>query len=142
MRRGAMWFMQSPPTSENVRLTISVTPEVHAAFSRMAEVSGMSLGRCMGEWLGDTLEGVEFLTLQLQRAREAPRNVVRELRQTMLGLVDELDAIKPSLPAGRAGVTAAQRGAPARPATPPSNTGVTTTKTRTRKGGNDVQNAR
>ena len=69
--------MTTPP--DNIRLTVTVSPEVHAAFQRMSEVSGMPIGRCMGEWMRDTLEGVEFVTHQLQRAREAPRQVVREM---------------------------------------------------------------
>lgn len=87
-----MGTMQKPP-SPNIRLTITVTPEVHAAFSRMAAASSMSLGRCMGEWLADTVEGVEFVTAQLERAREAPRQVVRDMRQTMLGLGDEMSQL-------------------------------------------------
>lgn len=42
--------------SDRIRLTISVEPEVHAIFSKMAEASGMSLGKCMGDWLADTAE--------------------------------------------------------------------------------------
>lgn len=89
------------PTLENIRLTITVTPDVHAAFTRMAEASGMSLGRCMGEWLADTLEGVEFVTAQLVKAREAPRQVVREMRQGMLGLADEMDQLMTDMRSGK-----------------------------------------
>lgn len=108
VRSGAICTMSKPPTPETVRLTITVTPEVHAAFQRMAEVSGMSLGRCMGEWLGDTLEGVEFLTTQLQRAREAPRKVVQEMRQGLLGALDEADELLTDIRAGRKGLPAGQ----------------------------------
>lgn len=92
--------MAKPPSSP-IRLTITVTPEVHATFSRMAEVSGMSLGRCMGEWLADTSEGAEFLTATLERAREAPRTVIREMRQGVLGLGDELDQLMTDLRSGK-----------------------------------------
>ena len=64
-----MRTMTKPP-SPNIRLTITVTPEVHAAFSRMAEASSMSLGRCMGEWLADTVEGVEFVTAGTERSAQ------------------------------------------------------------------------
>lgn len=92
--------MAKPPSS-NIRLTITVTPEVHAAFARMAEASSLPIGRCMGEWLADTLEGVEFVTAQLVKARAAPRQVVREMRQGMLGLVDELDQLQTDLRSGK-----------------------------------------
>lgn len=106
--------MAKPPTP--IRLTITVTPEVHEAFSRMAEVSGMSLGRCMGEWLGDTMEGAQLLTMQLQRAREAPRTVIREMKQGVLGLGDELDDLLTKLRTGEIQIPAkaARGGGPAR----------------------------
>lgn len=92
--------MTKPP-SQNIRLTITVTPEVHAAFQRMAEVSGMSLGRCMGEWLGDTLEGVEMITGQLAKARAAPRQAVKDMRQGLLGLTDQMDELLADLRSGK-----------------------------------------
>jgi hypothetical protein len=91
----------SKPPSTNIRLTISVTPEVHAAFQRMAEVSGMSIGRCMGEWLGDTLEGAEFVTGQLAKARQAPRQVAAEMRQMLLGGLDEADQLLADMRSGK-----------------------------------------
>lgn len=111
VQRGAIRTMTktlSPPTPSAIRLTITVTPEVHAAFSRMAEVSSLPVGRCMGDWLADTLEGAEFLTAQLIKAREAPRQVIREMRQSALGVSDELADLlskmqtKGAGPAGRA----------------------------------------
>lgn len=98
-----MLTMAKPPspTPDNIRLTITVTPEVHAAFSRMAEVSGLSLGRCMGDWMADTLEGVQMVTNQLQRAREAPRAVIREMRQEVLGILDEADQLVADARAGK-----------------------------------------
>ena len=96
---GAMRTMTKPP-SPNIRLTITVTPEVHAAFTRMAEASSMSLGRCMGEWLADTVEGVEFVTAQMERARAAPRQVVKEMRQGLLGLGDEMEQLLADMRSG------------------------------------------
>lgn len=108
------------PTPDNIRLTITVTPEVHAAFTRMAEVSGMSLGRCMGEWLADTLEGVEFVTGQLVKAREAPRQVVREMRQGVLGLLDEMDQLQADLRSGKVKMPPTLPGGDARSAPRPA----------------------
>ena len=79
--------------SDRIRLTISVSPEAHAAFSRMAEASGMSLGRCMGEWLDDTIEGVEFVTGKLREARDAPVRVIRELQAYSRGALGALDEV-------------------------------------------------
>jgi len=93
--------MANPPSPEKIRLTITVSPEVHAAFSRMAKVSGLPVGRCMGAWLEDTLEGAEFVTGQLEKAREAPRQVVAEMRQWALGAVDQADELLGAMRAGK-----------------------------------------
>jgi len=73
-------------TAPNVRLTISVTPEVHAAFVDLAEASNLSISRCMGEWLGDTLDAVKFTAQKVQQARAAPKIVMREMHAYALGL--------------------------------------------------------
>lgn len=81
--------MTSTPISEPVRLSITVTPEVHSAFRRLADASGMSMGKAMGEWLGDTLEAVEFMAEKMEQARAAPRLVMQEMHAYALGLADE-----------------------------------------------------
>ena len=104
VQSGAICIMAKPPSSEHIRLTISVTPEVHAVFTRMAEASGMSLGRCMGEWLADTVEGAEFLTHQLVKAREAPRTVIKQMRQQALGLSDAMGDLLEDIRTGKVNV--------------------------------------
>jgi hypothetical protein len=77
------------PTSSNVRLTISVTPEVHATFQRLAKASSLSISKAMGDWLGDTLEAAEFMAEKMEQARAAPRVVMAEMHAYALGLADE-----------------------------------------------------
>lgn len=142
-------LMQSPPTLETkeVRLTIPVSAEVHEAFTRIAKATKMPVGRAMGEWLGDTIEAAQLMAEKLEQARAAPRLVMQEMHAYALGLADEtgalLDKVRKEGQRARAGGQAERRTpATASPTTPPSNTGVTNTKTRTRKGGNDAKNAR
>ena len=99
------------PTTEPVRLTITVTPEVHAAFRRLADASGMSMGKAMGEWLGDTLEAVEFMAEKMEQARAAPRLVMQEMHAYALGLA-EVRAIPRDVPGD---VLTAATSAPAPP---------------------------
>jgi hypothetical protein len=89
--------MVSSPTPERIRLTISVTPEVHEIFTRMAEAAGMSLGRCMGEWLADTADGAQFVAQKMGEARKAPKTVMREMRSMALGVVDAVDSASAGL---------------------------------------------
>ena len=116
----------TPSTStEPVRLTITVTPEVHAAFRRLADASGMSMGKAMGEWLGDTLEAVEFMAEKMEQARAAPRLVMQEMHAYALGLADEtkqvLANVKERERAARTSAARARTGGPHVPAdaTPP-----------------------
>ncbi len=129
--------MTSTTTPDSIRLTITVTPEVHATFQRFAKASGMSLGRAMGEWLGDTLEGAELLASQLERARAAPKAAIREMHAFALGLTDETGALMKSITEeGRRARLDAQA-SPGRDALPPSsNTGGKGTKKAQGKPGN------
>ena len=112
------------PTTEPVRLTITVTPEVHAAFRRLDDASGMSMGKAMGEWLGDTLEAVEFMAEKMEQARAAPRLVMQEMHAYALGLADEtkqvLDKVKKRERDARGSAGAARSSAPPAPADPAS----------------------
>ena len=92
VQSGAICTMAKPP-SPNVRLTISVTSEVHATFQRLSEVSGQSISKSMGEWLADTLEGATFMAHTLEKARAAPKQLVQELAAMNLGLGDDLAAM-------------------------------------------------
>ena len=112
--------MTLPPTPKNIRMTISVTPEVRDAFERFAAAAGMSMGRAMGEWLGDTLEAIEFTALKMEQARAAPKVVMREMHAYALGLADETGQLMDQIRAK--GV--AERSEAARGTRPPSsNTG-------------------
>ena len=82
-----------PPTPPRVRLTISVTPAVHATFQRLARAAGTSISFQMGEWLSDTLDAAEHMTSIVERARAAPSMMAKELHAYAVGLSDELGAV-------------------------------------------------
>lgn len=117
----------SPTPSQNVRLTISVTPEVHATFQRLSKASSMSISKAMGEWLGDTLEAAEFMAEKVEQARAAPKIVMREMHAYALGLADETGALLERVrkEGMEAAARPAQRGGPAAasPPSPSCNTG-------------------
>ena len=121
--------MNTPhPTPKTVRLTIPVTPEVHAAFQRIGKAASIPTGRAMGDWLGDTLDAALYLAEMMEKARAAPKIVAQELHAYALGISDETGSLLKRLREGDSGGAAvhAQR-APKRPLdplTPPSsNTG-------------------
>jgi hypothetical protein len=76
------------PEQKPIRVTVPVTPEVQAAFQRLAAASGMSTGRAMGEWLSDTMEGAVTMAEMLEKARRAPKQAVSEMHAYALGLAD------------------------------------------------------
>lgn len=71
-----------------IRVTVPVTPEVRDAFKRLSAAQGVSVGKAMGEWLTDTLDGVLVMADLLERARKAPQLAVRELHAYATGLTD------------------------------------------------------
>lgn len=115
--------MTTPTTPARVRLTISVTPEVHETFTRMASAGSMSVSRAMGDWLEDTLDAATHMATMLERARAAPRQVAREMHAYALGLADETSAVLEQVrKKGRADMPAPS-GRADRPAPPSGNTG-------------------
>jgi hypothetical protein len=124
--------MNNPPTLSNVRVTVPVSPEVLGIFQRLAKAGGMSTGRAMGEWLGDTVEAAELMASTMERARAAPKIVTAELHAMMLGMTDQTKELmdKFSKLKGTSDGARGKRSAPrhdgplAALKTPPSNTGV------------------
>lgn len=129
--------MSSTP-AQNIRLTITVTPEVHATFQRLSKAGSMSISRAMGEWLGDTVEAAEFMAEKMEQARAAPKVVMAEMHAYALGLADETGAMLQRVKdKGREQRSALVRDARASaPLDPPSsNTGGKGTKPRAGKSG-------
>jgi hypothetical protein len=114
-------------TTERIRTTISVDKEVHQVFVRMAEAAGMSVSRCMGEWLADTVDGAEFVALKMEEARKSPKLVMREMQSMAAGMVDlanETIAKVRKVKAPMPDALAAPRSVPSRSKAPSSNTGL------------------
>lgn len=88
--------MTSTPTPK-VRLTISVTPEVHATFERLAKASNMSMSSAMGQWLEDTIEAANFMAVKCEQAKAAPKLVMAEMHAYAMGLADETGALMETL---------------------------------------------
>jgi hypothetical protein len=111
---------------ERIRLTISVSPETHATFQRLAAAGSMSISRAMGDWLADTGDAAEFMAETMEKARAAPKIVMRELHSYALGLVDETGSVLQRMRATgptAGGARSAPRPAGRSASPPPSNTG-------------------
>lgn len=78
----------SPP-SKPPRVSVPVSAEVLEVFQRLAKAGNMSTGKAMAEWLGDTVEAAEYMAATMERARAAPKIVMREIHAYALGLADE-----------------------------------------------------
>jgi len=71
--------------TERIRFTISVEPEVYEAFADLAHTSGVSLSRCIGDWLRDTAESAQITTLKLQEVRRSPQEAFdRFMREALV----------------------------------------------------------
>lgn len=123
------------PTSKPPRVSVPVSAEVLEVFQRLAKAGNMSTGKAMAEWLGDTVEAAEFMAATMEKARAAPKVVMREMHAYALGLADETGEMirqisrKGELERAQASVVARKRSAGggdglSDPLTPPlSNTG-------------------
>lgn len=108
--------------SDRIRTTISVPQDVYEVFKQMAEASGVSVSRCMGDWLGETVEGAQHVSMQLQRARELSKKGIKQLHAALKS-GESMDEFATEKAARTDGASPAQ---PARtpPPTPYSNTGL------------------
>ena len=89
-------YLESPserPDRKQIRVTVPIDVSVHQEFVRMASASGSSVGRCMGEWLEDSVEAIQFMTQKIEEARAAPQKVMRELHAYALGITDKTETL-------------------------------------------------
>lgn len=84
-----------------IRTTISVDREVHDIFVAMAKAGGMSVSRCMGEWLADTADGAQFVAQKMMAARQAPMEVMREMQAMSAGLTETVDKVMSDMRAAK-----------------------------------------
>ena len=123
-----MHHMTTPTQDKpkTIRLTIPVSAEAHAAFTRIARATGMPVGRAMAEWMDDTLDAAQYLAETLEKAREAPRLVAQQLHAYALGVADETGQLLKQVREGsktRPGQAAAGRDAAGSLIPPSCNTG-------------------
>ena len=71
------------------RVSVPVTPDLLATFERMGKATNMGTGAAIAEWLSDTHEAAELMASLLERARQSPKQVMREMHAYALGLADE-----------------------------------------------------
>lgn len=124
--------------TERVRTTISITPEAHEIFKRMAAAANTSVSRVMGDWLTDTADAATMITLKMEEAKSAPVRVMRELQAMVAGMSQDVDSIIEGARSERKAqrqVADAQRRVPAGvpPSPPSSNTGGKSPKTQAPK---------
>lgn len=110
--------------TERIRTTISIPQEAYEIFKQMADVSGSSVSRCMGDWLAETAEGAQHVSMQLQRAREVSKRGIKELHATLKG--DQMHSMEEAAPPQRDSDRRPPSAA-AVPLAPSSNTGLKST---------------
>lgn len=99
---------------ERFRTMISLDPEVHQIFVRMAAASRLSVSRCMGDWLGDTVDAAQFITLKMEEARATPLKVMREMQAYASGLEEATQETLDNMRVKKRRAVA-ERSAPAKP---------------------------
>ena len=78
--------MNTPP--KTIRVSVPVTPEVLAKFQRFAEVSGLSVGKSMADWLRDTMSGLDAMVDILESHKLRPSQAMEKLTLLASSLQD------------------------------------------------------
>jgi hypothetical protein len=111
--------------SKTVRITIPIEEQHLEVYKAMAKLGGLSTGRCIGEWLGDTVDSALFVSNQMQQAKTAPQRVLNELLALQNGAKNDILATKQYLRDRAAGADVPLAGTGSSAGYPPSsNTGV------------------
>ena len=64
--------------ADRIRVTVSMEPEAYEVFRRMADSAGVSVSRCMGDWLADTADAAQLATSKLVEIRRSPERVAHD----------------------------------------------------------------
>lgn len=67
---------------DRTRLTISIETEALEVFRKMAAAAGISVGKTLGDWCADTIEGAKITTAKLIEARNTPRKAMDDFAAT------------------------------------------------------------
>jgi hypothetical protein len=81
-------------STERIRTTISLSPEVHEIFKRMAESAGLSVSRCMGDWLKDTADGAQLVAMKMHEARNSSLDAMRQVHEIAIETIDKKTTLK------------------------------------------------
>lgn len=90
---------------KTIRVTVPVTPEVQEVFKRLSTVSGVSMGKAMGDWLADTSDAAVAMADLLDKARQQPKLVASQLHGYALGLTDMTSELLEALRKPKAALT-------------------------------------
>ena len=90
----------TPPTmtTDRIRTTVSIPADVYQVFVDMAKIQRVSIGRCIGDWLGDTVEGAQFVTYKMAQMRRAPTESMKGLHDTIIAEMQNYPAKAPTTP--------------------------------------------
>jgi len=63
--------------AKSYRISIPIDDETREAFQRMATVMGKSLGSTIGDWVSETKDAAELVTVGMQKAKNGPAVAMR-----------------------------------------------------------------
>ena len=73
---------------KTLRVSIPISPEVLAKFQRFADASGLSVSKSIGNWLRDTVSGLDAMTDILEVHRRSPSKAMEKLSTYASALQD------------------------------------------------------
>ena len=74
------------------RISVPVTPEVLAKFERFSKVSGLSVSKSIGDWLRDTVQGLDAMVDILETHKSRPAQAMDMLGRYAAALQDMTDS--------------------------------------------------
>lgn len=75
-------------TIKNLRVSVPITPDVLAKFQRFSDASGLSVSKSIGDWLRDTVSGLDAMTDILESHKRSPAQAMEKLTLLASALQD------------------------------------------------------
>ena len=75
-------------TIKNFRVSVPITPDVLAKFQRFSDASGLSVSKSIGDWLRDTVSGLDAMTDILESHKRSPAQAMEKLTLLASALQD------------------------------------------------------
>ena len=93
---------------KTIRVSVPIRPDVLAKFQKYSLASGLSVSKSIGDWLKDTVSGLDAMTDILERHKRSPAQAMEKLTSYASALHEMTGEVMVHMKAGTSSKTSAE----------------------------------